>query len=372
MKPSRLPRQSGFTLAEIAIVLIIMALLSGVAFNALTALTLQSRSTATRDKAKALKVALKAFIGRSGRLPCPAVGTLASTDANFGLEASPTTGGTGAGACPGTVAIGDCGNQLSCLQQGSFRGIVPWRTLGMSQDAAMDPWNHFYTYQVSVSGIVNPLEPGQVVGVARTQAMVGNIPVYNAPAAAGGVQQNVGTEAVVVLLSHGADGLGAYIPGGQMTAPTGATQLENANLTRPMVDADASSDATNPYDDFFTFYSVAEMLDGISFPTPGLETVTGRTRYLAEMVALHAIQFGACPPATPGYCTYTTPTNLVSAAVPLPLQYDATGTLIGYSSGAIATPTNIVFTFHNGAGNVPVTLSADEFWSIGARIGAFH
>lgn len=371
MKRSELRRQSGFTLAEMAIVLIIVALLAGVAFNSMTALTLQARSSATREKAKTLKAALKAFVGRSGRLPCPAVGSLASTDANFGLEAPPTTGGTGAGACPGTVLIGDCTAQQSCLQQGSFRGIVPWRTLGMSQDAAMDPWNRFYTYQVSVSGIVHPFEPGQVVGVSRAQAMVGNIPVMNA---AGGAQQNVGNEAVVALLSHGADGLGAYIPGGQMAAPTGATQLENADTTRPLVDADASNDATNPYDDMLTYYSVADMLDGISFPTPGLETVTGRTRYLAEMIALHSTlaPLVSCPPATPGNCIYTTPANLVSAAVPPPFQYDATGTPITYTPASTNTPTGITLTFHSGTGNVPVTLSSDEFWSIGARIGAFH
>ncbi len=356
--------------------LIIVALLASVAFNSITALTLQSRSTATREKAKSLKAALKAFVGRSGRLPCPAVGALASTDLYFGLEAQPTIGPTAANACPGTVPIGggDCSDKPSCLQQRSFRGIVPWRTLGMSQDAATDPWNRFYTYQVSVSGIVHPFDPGKVVGVSTTQAMVGNIPVFNAT---GGVQQNVGNEAVVALLSHGADGLGAYIPGGQMTAPTGATQL--ANMTRPLVDADASNDATNPYDDMLAYYSVADMLDGISFPTPGMETVTGRTRYLAEMVAQHATLdlLVPCPPATPGNCTYKVPASLDDATVPQPFQFNTTGTRIDYATlpGSPTTTAALVsmkFTFHNGTGDVEVSLSRDEFWSIGARIGAFH
>lgn len=195
--------------------------------------------------------------------------------------------------------------------------------------------------------------------------------------------QNVGNEAVVALLSHGADDLGAYIPGGQMAAPTGATQLENANTTRPLVDADASNDATNPYDDMLAYYSVADMLDGISFPTPGLETVTGRTRYLAEMIALHSIQTVPCPPATPGPCTYTPPTSgalLSTVAIPRPFQYDATGTYIDYSQfvptvpppPSIGVTVGVTFAFHNGTAPVPVSLTPEEFWTIGVRIGAFH
>ncbi len=373
MKPIRATTgysmQTGFTLAEIAIVLIIVALLSGVAFNMLTAFTSQSRLGAARDKQKALKSVLKEFIGRNGRLPCPAVEALDHTNASFGLEAPPTTGASGANACPGTVAIGTCTAQQNCLQTLSFRGIVPWRTLGIPQEAVMDPWNRFYTYQVSVSAIVSPLDDGAVVSIRSAQAMVGNIPVHSAIPVGVGNQVNTGNEAVVVLVSHGADGLGAYIPGRQMASPTGATQLENADATRAFVDADSSNIETDPYDDVVAFHSVATMLDGLTFPTPGLESMTGRVKFLAEMMVSASTAVPPCPPPISGPCMYQTPISLAAAGVPAPLQYDTTGNLIILTSGGNAiTPTGLSFRMNGNDQFV----SAPEFWNIGVRMGSFH
>lgn len=297
------------------------------------------------------------------------MGTLDSANPNFGLEAIPTTGSSGANACPGTIAVGACGSQQECLQNRSFRGVVPWRTLGISQEAATDPWYRFYTYQVSVSAIVNPFDDGNVVGIQYAQAMVGNMPIHSAVPVSLANQVNVGNEAVAVLLSHGEDGLGAYIPGGQMTQPSGATQLENANATRAFVDAEFSRNDANPNDDLLAFYSVGEMLDGGVFPTPGLETMTGRVKYLAEMLAGASTVVGSCPPALPGACTYRTPGTLSLASVPLPFQYDSKGTQIVLTGGAgAATPTALSFQI-NGSTQ---TVSANEFWNIGVRIGAFH
>lgn len=367
--PSCSNRQAGFTLAEIAIVLIIVTLLTGAAFSMMTSLTSQSRLGAARDGEKALKASLKAFISRTGRLPCPAVGAQDSANPNFGLEAAPTTGSYGANACPGTNAIGDCTAPEECLQTRSFRGIVPWRTLGIAQDAAVDPWLRFYTYQVSVSGIVNPFDAGKVVSIQTTQAMVGNIEVLGAD----GSFEN--RNAVAVLISHGADGLGGFVPGSQMPMPpAGSTQLENADSNRRVINAGASNNEANPYDDVLAYFDVSTILDGIAFPTPGLESMTGRVKYLVEMIAIDSGKnpVPPCPPSSPpGPCIYSVksgPGALGSVGVPAPYRRTSTGAEIAFAPDSLTTPTDLAFTFDGST----QTVTSQEFWSTGVRLGVFR
>ena len=65
------------------------------------------------------------FVMVNGRLPCPADGRLRSSNANYGLEQRPPTG-----VCTVT-------NQ----------GVVPWRSLGLSNNDAVDAWNTQITYR---------------------------------------------------------------------------------------------------------------------------------------------------------------------------------------------------------------------------------
>lgn len=74
-QPLRYPEQ-GFTLIELAVVLVIIALIGGGLLNAWANQLVQQRINFTKANAETIKTALVNFISRNNRLPCPAIAGL--------------------------------------------------------------------------------------------------------------------------------------------------------------------------------------------------------------------------------------------------------------------------------------------------------
>jgi prepilin-type N-terminal cleavage/methylation domain-containing protein len=123
--------QAGFTLVEMAIALVIIALLIG---GMLTPLTTQKEQERRSRNQQLLEEAREALIGYAivnRRLPCP--DTDAPNSPGSGLE-NPCTGDSSQ----------------------SYPGRLPWVTLGI--DAEYDPWGetHFIGYRVSGAFVGDP------------------------------------------------------------------------------------------------------------------------------------------------------------------------------------------------------------------------
>jgi prepilin-type N-terminal cleavage/methylation domain-containing protein len=123
---------TGFTLIEMAIVLMIVGLLLG---GLLVPLSTQMEQRNISDTQKSLSEIKEAFIGYAlvnGRLPCPASST------SFGAESF---------AAGGSASNGNCSN--------FYNGFVPAATLGItpidSQGFAIDAWNNRIHYAVTSS-----------------------------------------------------------------------------------------------------------------------------------------------------------------------------------------------------------------------------
>src|SRR5574340_426127 len=98
-------RSSGFTLTELAIVLVIVALLLGGLLVPLTAQVEQRRFRETQKALGEIREALLGFAVVNGRLPCP------DTDA------------------PGTAGYGE--ENFPCTAPPVAEGYLPWKTLGV-------------------------------------------------------------------------------------------------------------------------------------------------------------------------------------------------------------------------------------------------
>jgi len=66
-------RQAGFTLLELAVVLVVAGLMSWAAFSGYTTVSQEQEIERGRAEAQQLQSVLRAFALRNGRLPCPAV-----------------------------------------------------------------------------------------------------------------------------------------------------------------------------------------------------------------------------------------------------------------------------------------------------------
>jgi prepilin-type N-terminal cleavage/methylation domain-containing protein len=217
LRPARRGEQ-GFTLIELAIVMAVAGLMLAGTMKLLGGQLDQSRIKATRDRLRMAYDALTAFYVTNAYLPCPADGALASSDASYG-RAQPET----SGACTGVAAA---------------NRVLPWRTLGLQEELSFDGWRQRLTYQVS--------PPLTTAGAAGP----GDLSIRDGAASVPGTTELTAAAAFVVI-SHGENGLGAWLPSGQRktTAGTSAHEAENTDGAEPFVDTALSQATGDEFDD---------------------------------------------------------------------------------------------------------------------------
>ncbi len=209
------------------------------------------------------------FVAVNGRLPCPADGTI-----DTGIE-----------------NLADPNPQIGAANCTTLLGTVPWRTLGISQDTALDAWAQKISYRVfhgptgltrtdgasmadcdaSETGLGIPL-PGNGLCDPITrdntpeQFLAGKGLSFDDK---GSITSGV----AYVLISHGPTGRGAYLPGGNQTAlPNAANVPERGNATndtlipaqrtfyaRGFSDTSMSPDEPNHFDDLTRFMRIEEL-----------------------------------------------------------------------------------------------------------------
>lgn len=144
--------QYGFTLVEIAIVLVILGFVLGALLLPLQAQREQAALAQTNITLENAKLALLGFAQQNGRLPCPAT--------NAGTATFPDDTGT---ANPN--ASGACAQQV---------GFLPAVTLGIQstdqQGFAIDAWNNRIRYAVTQSNSGGAATPDFTTNIADNPA----------------------------------------------------------------------------------------------------------------------------------------------------------------------------------------------------------
>jgi len=231
-------RPSGFTLIELAMVLFIVSLLIG---GLLMPLTAQNEIQGRQETVKALATIREALIGFAvvnGRLPCPAPAALAALTTGAGLEATTAAAGTTntTGPCGCTAATSGIasagGTACDDTTPGGVTGVLPWATLGLPET---DAWGSRYTYRVTTRfgrlasgqtnfGACTPTANPTAAAFALCSA--GDMSVLTATAGTA-----IASSVPAIVVSHGKNTLGAYLPSGTQIAgvTAGSDEAENAN-----------------------------------------------------------------------------------------------------------------------------------------------
>lgn len=123
--PARTRRLRGFSLIEIAVVLVIITILAVMVGSSSIGLLEARRRDETNQNLQKVEAALINFVATARRLPCPANGALAPTDPLAGAEPA------------------------SCSAATMTNGVVPWRALGLTQQEVADGWLNLFTYRVA-------------------------------------------------------------------------------------------------------------------------------------------------------------------------------------------------------------------------------
>lgn len=199
----------GFTLVEMAIVILLMGIMMTMGISAVDIQLNNVALSSTKRKQEAIRDALSAYLRDYKRLPCPEV-TAIEGSAPAGTE-SRQTAGDPASLCR------------------SYWGTLPFADLGLPRDMAMDGYDAYFTYFVSNARATTEPDwtltratnvPGFSVGNSGRFAITEN-------GTATTISANL---AVVVLVSHGKNGAGAFtIKGTRIDQPAlGSDERLNA------------------------------------------------------------------------------------------------------------------------------------------------
>ena len=229
---------AGFTLIEMAIVLVIVGLLLGGLLMPLSTQMEQKRIGETEKYIEQIKEALLGYAAANGRLPCPA------TAASNGLE-SPAGGGI-------------CTNP--------YNGFLPAVTLGLSPinnaGQAIDAWNTPIRYATTTANASAYTTPGGMRAATMT-TLAATTPLLSVCASATGitattcgavVANTLANTAPVIIYSLGKNA-GVTVTGIDETANPNPSSANNDQVFVWHVPAQAT--ATNgEFDDIVTWISV--------------------------------------------------------------------------------------------------------------------
>lgn len=193
---SLVANQRGFTLIELAVVLLILGTLLGGLLGAISQVSENTRRTTARNQLERIEQALYGYAQAYGRLPCPAISTSDGREDRVG------------------------GVNSSCS---SVHGFVPNATLNLygrinDDGLLLDPWANPYRYSVSGNG-ANSFTSAtglQTVFDSGTISSANMLTVCSDSVPCGGSE--VSDIVPAIVFSMGAD----------WATTTSATELENA------------------------------------------------------------------------------------------------------------------------------------------------
>jgi hypothetical protein len=201
----------GFSLAEAAIALVIVATVIGAMVPSVLSMRAGEQARATRQNMETVMRASAAYVQANGCFPCPTPSDLLVEDehGNFGFAR-----GESAAAC------GDCPQAV---------GLVPFRSLGLPQSMARDGYGRYMTFAVdTVLARTNLIETTCKQGDDKlTPPACTEVEVAEHKRIKGLCQKNISTttylnikqriidpsastKAALLILSHGKNGRGAY------------------------------------------------------------------------------------------------------------------------------------------------------------------
>lgn len=188
--------EAGFSLIELSVVLVLLTIVLGLGLGALNAQFQSANTSLTKKRQDLIREALIAHLGAARRLPC---------------ADDPATGGvTGVEDCPASF------------------GVVPYATLGLSRESAEDGWGNLFSYAVFVGP--SPTCPGPGIDWKNANCFgEGKAGGYTVNDGSLGAATALTTAAVAVIVSHGANGLGAWTREGTRNAgPVRCEEAHNA------------------------------------------------------------------------------------------------------------------------------------------------
>jgi prepilin-type N-terminal cleavage/methylation domain-containing protein len=233
-------KQRGFTLLEMSIVLIIMSLLASAVFTLLPVQQNTSQYNTNSTQLSVIQAAINVYVARNNALPCPALTNSAVSSATFGISTD----------CTATAPAGTTDITIPNATTFGIRfGVVPTRTLNLSDMYMFDGWNHRIKYVVIKQMAVPTTQTINFNNFATNfpnSTATDTIKIVDANNNRINTANSAASNSYVayVLVAHGPSGAGATRYDGASVAVCPSTGLNKTNCS-----------GTNTFVD--TFYNVS-------------------------------------------------------------------------------------------------------------------
>jgi type II secretory pathway pseudopilin PulG len=334
----------------LAILVIVIVVLVALQVLSRTSDVSREEANATIGLQRAVS-ALEGYAATAQRLPCPA-----QPDADTGLEVTETA--------------------VKCQYP---EGTIPWATIGMKRDDAIDPWGRKLSYRVYSGGADSLTQAG---GVSMVNCDIGD----TGAAIAGGLCNPGATiydrntspanflagkgykltdmsppqvsDVAYVILSHGSTGYGGYtVSGARLELPKG-DEKKNTNASgefniHPHSDNDVEANANDHFDDLVVYRRLDDLVKRIGLYARDWAEYGAGTSSVPFSAATIGASIGTsvAPGADLGRSTLAIGNTRVSGetgtSTPTNLAYDTTGTFEGIGVA--------------GGGSTAIQSSAGEF-----------
>lgn len=230
---------AGFTLIELAFVLVIVSLLMGAFLPFIPIWVTHEKTEMTKAHIQEIRRALAQYYARTGSYPCPAARLKMDEAYPFDKDC--------------LVLRGDAHSRREAEKRGVFvandkdviEGAVPFRLINVPRDDVFDGWDNLITYAVSLNltSLKNFTLKGQIaITDGKGESLI-----------------DPPDSALWALVSHGEDGSGAY--NGNAAADCNPAQLDGKNCDHDgvfVIDELSRSIGKSHYDDFVFYMTWVE------------------------------------------------------------------------------------------------------------------
>ena len=306
-------RLAGFSLVEMAIVILIAGIMMGAGLSLLAVKQAAAQADVTRKNQEIIKQALINYLGKNKRLPCPADTT--------GTELRPVTS--------------PLPSLPPCL---NYSGVVPYATLGLERSVALDGWENFIDYVITPPATPAPATPPYNAWLYTYSATPSTLPCDTSicsgtnlsfwPSNTAGSIIVTGSlsSMVAALISHGKNGYGAVNIKGVKNVFLGAgtDEIKNISITLPItiVKRDTSDTPTgNAFDDVVMVLSANDLISPLvtngTFQSPQSALAQANNIVLGNIVAVQNLcpDANSCPTTEHYFTIPSTPSGVSDLGV---------------------------------------------------------
>tara|TARA_B110000259_G_scaffold188491_2_gene248206 strand:+ start:14502 stop:16676 length:2175 start_codon:yes stop_codon:yes gene_type:complete len=267
-------KKTGYSLLEVSIAMLIIGILltsGSVLFSKLSQnQNIKQAQLVTLERTDKIYKAILNYLSENHRLPCPAKLNSSYNDADYGNESRVVGEGCN-GATEQLTTNTDANNLGATGNMKILYGMIPINVLDLDKKDAEDGYGNKFSYiMVKEFGTKTPDNTAEIgfeylAGSSRLGDPV-TIDYINVKSRAA----TLSNKSIMLIISHGENGLGAYIPDSGIQKPTvGVVNDEDSNMYKTnynrifFADSDESKTANNEtlfFDDYVIFKNKDQLL----------------------------------------------------------------------------------------------------------------